>query len=75
MPASAGMTDRDLACSAVHSVSQKLSGYNIIRVLNIIKLKPYNIINCNIVLEFQDYNIYNIIIFKKVIAEKAQMVV
>ncbi len=28
----------------VHSITQKLSAYNIMRVLNIIKLKIYNII-------------------------------
>ncbi len=43
-PMGAGQCGNDRPGFGVHSITQKLSAFSIIRVLNIIKLKLYNII-------------------------------
>ncbi len=45
----------------VHSVSQKLSEYNIIKFWNIVNFKYITLYNYSIALEFSNHNIYNII--------------
>jgi hypothetical protein len=54
MPSSmdASQCGNDRLRFGVHSISQKLSEYNIIRVLNIMKLNNIILYNDNIVLEF-----------------------